>query len=300
MSQETQQHTSTRKAHGMVFAGAFCISFAALFVQGAAMDPSMVAFYRLLSGGIALLAFALVRRDRVVPSAAMVKVLVPAGLFFALDLIVWHEGIVRIGPGLATITTNFQVFILALHGSIFLGEKLSFRHKVAMPLAIVGLFMILEVNPTKLPDHMAEGIALCLAAAFLYSGYILTLRKSLMLREHLSPVANMATISLMAAVAIAAFCVSRGISFEIPDLQTGLYVAALGIFCQGVGWVLLSLGLPYLPPSRAGLIMLAQPALSFLWDIVFCGRVTGPIGYLGATTAIFAIWLGVGGPAKNK
>ena len=55
------------------------------------------------------------------------------------------------------------------------------------------------------------------------------------------------------------------------------------------------------PGSFAGLIMLAQPALSFLWDILFCGRVTGFVGYLGVATAIFAIWLGVSGaPQKNK
>lgn len=299
-AQTSSGHTSVRKAHLLVFAGAFCISFAALFVQGSAMDPSMVAFYRLLSGGVALFAFALIRRDRVMPSFAMLKVFGLAGLFFAGDLIVWHEAIIRLGPGLATIAANFQVFLLALHGTLFLGEKLSWRHKVAMPLAILGLFMIIEINPANLPDHMAVGLVLCLVAAFFYSSYILTLRKSLMLQEHLSPVANMALVSFVATGAIFVFCVTRGVSFVIPDMQTGLCVAGLGIFCQAVGWVLLSLGLPHLPPSRAGLIMLAQPALSFLWDILFCGRVTGAVGYFGAATAIFAIWLGVSGPMKKN
>jgi len=283
-----------------VLAGAFFISFAALFVQGSAMDPAMVAFYRLVSGGIALLLFALFRHDRVVPSLAMLRVFGLAGLLFAGDLVLWHESILRLGPGLATIMGNSQVFILALYGVFFLGEKLSWRHMVAMPLAVAGLFMIIEINPTKLPAHMITGMALCLAAAFFYSGYLLSLRKSLMLQEHLSPVANMALVSFVSAGFIAVYCVGGGISFTIPDLQTGICVAALGIFCQGLGWVLLSFGLPHLPTSRAGLLLLTQPALSFIWDIVLCGRPTGAIGYLGAATAIFAIWLGVSSPAKKN
>lgn len=296
----TAQRTSVRRAHLFVLAGAFCISFSALFVQGAAMDPAMIAFYRLLSGGMALLAFAIIRRDRIVPSFTMLKVFGLSGLFFAGDLVFWHESILRLGPGLATILANFQVFILAAHGMFFLGETLSWRHKIAMPLAIAGLLMIVEISPAKLPAHMITGMALCLGAAFFYSGYILSLRNSLMLQGHLSPVANMALVSFVSAGAIAVYCVSRGVSFAIPDVQTGACVAALGIFCQGVGWVLLSFGLPHLPTSRAGLLLLLQPTLSFIWDIVLCGRPTGTIGYLGAATAIFAIWLGVGESVKKK
>ncbi|SBW00468.1 conserved membrane hypothetical protein [uncultured delta proteobacterium] len=290
---------SVRKAHLFVVAGAFCISFAALFVRGAAMDPSMVAFYRQVSGGIALLLFALIRRDRLMPTLPMIRVFGLAALCLAGDLVLWHASIVRAGPGLATILCNFQVFFLALYSAFFLGETLSLRHKLAMLLAITGLFMLVEINPLRIPSAMGTGIALGLASGVFYTAYILSLRKSLLLRDHLSPVANMAMVCFITAVVIAAVCLAQGVSFAIPDVETALCVAGLGVFCQGIGWVLLSLGLPHLTPSRAGLIMLAQPALAFLWDILFCGRVTGMVGYLGAATAIFAIWLGVSGHVKK-
>ena len=286
---EAVQLSSVRKAHGLVFAGAFCISFSALFVQGAAMAPSMVAFYRLLFGGTALLLLTLAQKDRLTPSPAMLGMLLPAGAFFCGDLVTWHASIVRLGPGLATIIANFQVFFLALFGTLFLGERLSIRHKLAMPLAITGLCMLLEISPAKLPPDMTTGITLGLVSALFYTGYILSLRKSLMLAEHLSPVATMALVSCISAVLIAILCFAQGISFVIPDLQTAICLAALGILCQTTGWVLLALGLPHLPPSRAGLIMLTQPALAFLWDILFCGRATGTMGYFGAVTAILAI-----------
>lgn len=290
---------SGRKATLFVFAGAFCISFAALFVRGAAMDPSMVAFYRQISGGGALLLFALIRRDRLMPTLPMLRVFALAGVCLAGDLILWHASIVRTGPGLASILCNFQVFFLALYSAFFLGETLPLRHKLAMLLAIAGLFMLVEINPLHIPAAMGLGIALGLGAGVFFTAYILSLRTSLLLQEHLSPVANMAMVCFTTALVIAAVCLAQGISFAIPDAETALCVASLGVFCQGFGWVLLSLGLPHLAPSRAGLIMLAQPALAFLWDILFCGRATGMVGYLGAATAIFAIWLGVSGHTKK-
>jgi hypothetical protein len=42
------------------------------------------------------------------------------GLFFALDLFCWHASILHIGPGLATIIDNFQVFVLTTVGILFL------------------------------------------------------------------------------------------------------------------------------------------------------------------------------------
>lgn len=286
------------RAHLMVFAGAFCISFAALFVKGAPMHPSMIAFYRCLFGAIALFAVALVRRERLLPSAGLLAVMAPAGFLFSADLISWHESIVRIGPGLATIICNFQVFFMAAYGAFFLKERLSLRHCIAMPLAVLGLAMLLEVNPAHMPASMAAGVAFGLISAVFYTGYILTVRQSQMRCDQLPPVANMAWITSLAALGIALFCLPTSVSFTIPDLRSCLILAALGILCQATGWVLFSLALPHLPPSRAGLLMLAQPALSFAWDILFYSRPTGLAGYLGASAAIFAIRLGLA-PTKK-
>lgn len=288
-----------KRAYGLVFAGAFCISFAALFVQGSAMDSTVIAFYRLLFGGVALLLVAIARRERIMPSPAMLKMTLLAAFFFSGDLAVWHLCIVYLGPGIATILGNFQVFFLALVGVAFLGERLSARQIIAMPLAITGLVMLLEVNPLALPPGVAKGLFFGLATAFFYCGYTLSVRKSQMGPEHLPAIANMAVISILSAILLGGMSLMQGASFAIPDMRSALYLAGLGIFCQGAGWVLLSMGLPHLPPSRAGLIMLTQPALAFIWDILLCGKETGIIGFSGAITAIFAIWLGVSAPRKR-
>ena len=296
---QTRWFTPSRKGHLTVFGGAFCISFAALFVQGAAMDPSMIAFYRLLFGCAALFSVAIAQRARLAPTRSMLLIMLPAALFFSADLVAWHASIIRVGPGLATILANFQVFFIALYGAFRLGEHLTWRHIVAMPLAVVGLWLIIDVGIGNMPEHIATGVFLGLLTAVFYTGYILTLRQSQLNAIRLSPVANMAWVSLFSTIILGGFCAAQGVSFTIPDAETAAILAALGIICQAFGWYLLSLGLPLLPSSRAGLIMLAQPALSFIWDIIFCGRVTSATGYLGVLIAIAAIGLGLTSPAKK-
>ncbi|MDR1243257.1 MAG: DMT family transporter, partial [Deltaproteobacteria bacterium] len=176
-----------------------------------------------------------------------------------------------------------------------LHEKLTLGHKLAMPLALGGLFLLLEVNPRELPPETAAGLTLGILSAMFYAGYILALRRSQSIAERLPATANMGLISLLSMLIAGLYCLGKGDSFAIPDLRTLGILALLGIGCQAAGWVLLSAGLPRMPASRAGLIMLAAPTLSFVWDILFYDRPTGLPGYLGAAVTIAAVGLGLGG-----
>lgn len=285
-----------------VLAGAVCISFSPLFVRLDDVGPTAVAFYRLLWGGVALLAVALVRRDRLLPSKSMFSLMTLAGFFFACDLASWHQSIIYIGPGLATIITNFQVFILAVIGVIFLKERMSARLVLSIVMAFVGLWLLVDVNLADMPGEVAAGLLLGLCTASFYSGYILTLRRSQSLTDRLPAVSNMAIISFLSMIFAGILSAVQGQSLAVPSMNSNLLLILYGVGCQGFGWLLLSKGLPHLPASRAGLIMLVQPSLSFVWDVVLCGRPTSFSGYVGAVIALLAISSGVldKGGAKNK
>lgn len=290
--------TPTARGYVLVLSGSVCVSFAGLFVKGAPIDSSMVAFYRLLFGGVCLGLVALIRLDRLVPTLYMLGIMALAALFFSGDLITWHESIIRLGPGLAAIICNFQVFFLAIFGALFLKEYLSWRHKLSIPLALFGLLLLLEIDPRRMPAHIADGVVFGLVSAVFFAGYILVLRRSQTDAHRLAPIANMAVISLLSCAFVGLYCLGRNISFVIPDWETAGILAALGILCQGLGWILVSMGLPYVSASRAGLLILSQPALAFIWDILFLGRPTGLVGLLGAAVTIGAIYLGLATPGK--
>jgi hypothetical protein len=84
---------------------------------------------------------------------------------FALDLFFFHRSILFVGPGLATLLANFQVFILALAGVVLLGERLNWQTAVSIPLAVLGLATIvgfdwLSLRPAELLDTFRSYLGL--------------------------------------------------------------------------------------------------------------------------------------------
>ena len=73
---------------------------------------------------------------------------------------------------------------------------------------------------------------------------------------------------------------------------------AYGILCHAMGWILISHGLVKVEASRAGLLLLLQPTLAFIWDGLFFARPTGIMDVSGALLALVAIYLG--GTGKSR
>ncbi len=285
-----------------VLAGAFAISFSPLFIKMDDTGPSAVAFYRLFWGGLALTLTAILRGERIIPGAAMFRTMALAALFFSGDLIYWHFSILRVGPGLATILSNFQVFFLAIFGVLYFKERITWKLAVSIPLALAGLWLLLDVDLRHLPREVAIGILFGLLSALFYTGYILALRRSQSASDQgrLSAVANMGIISLVGAVFVGIATVAQGEQLIVTNPASQLILLTYGIGCQSIGWLLLSKGLPLLPASRAGLLMLTQPALSFVWDVLLFDRPTSFLGYCGAAGALLAISLGVLDSSASK
>ena len=79
----------------------------------------------------------------------------------------------------------------------------------------------------------------------------------------------------------------------IPDLQSLLFLTAYGIICSGIGWYLITKGLPSVSISLAGLSLILQPALAFIWDVLFFEKSVTSLNITGAVITIAAIYLGV-------
>jgi drug/metabolite transporter (DMT)-like permease len=66
-----------------------------------------------------------------------------------------------------------------------------------------------------------------------------------------------------------------------------------------VGWLLISRGIPHVEAGRAGLVLLLQPSLAFVWDILFFGRPTDALDVAGAVLAVGAVYLGTVGTGED-
>lgn len=273
--------------------GAAMISFAPVFVRLTPVSPTESAFYRTLFGGLMLAAWVFARRAPVERRSGLALVaLLAAGLLFAADLAVWHRSIWYLGPGLATLLGNFQVFVLAIVGIVFFREQVRWELLVAIPMAILGIGLVVGFEWRSLDADYRWGIFFGLSTALFYSAYILALRRARAASPEGSIASDLMIVSLVSAACLYAGSGMAGPGITLPDPGSAWLLAAYALVAQVVGWLLISGSLPHVPASRVGLILLLQPTLAFIWDILIFARAFGPRELAGAALAIAAIGLG--------
>lgn len=280
------------RLYGAFLAGIVMISFSAVFVKVAHVGPTTAGFYRMAIGAVLLIIVARARGIRLVTSRRSALLAALAGLFFAGDLAFWHRSIHYVGPGLSTILANFQVVFLALIAILFLRERPGWKAIAAIPTALIGLLVMVSPRWETFGDHYGLGVTFGLITALFYAAFVLTLRYMQQRSDSPSALASITIASTVTAITLGFLNLAEGASFAIPDVQSTVALVAYGVCGQVLGWVLITYSIKHLPTTRVGLILLLQPALSFLWDILFFNRPTVAVELLGASIALIAIYLG--------
>lgn len=272
--------------------GAIMISFSGVWVNVCHVTSTASAFYRVLFGGLFLLALSWCSREAKRFESRYLFLGLLCGLFFSVDLVCYHTSVRYVGPGLGTILPNFQVFILAVAGAFFLGEKVRPAAFLAMPVAVAGLFLVMGDDWQKLDALYRIGVYAGLAAAVFYSLFILSLRKLQSEQGEMRGYKVLMTVSFVSAGFLGLEMIRAGDSFKIPDFQSLGALAALGLFSQAAGWVIITNALPHVRAALTGLILLLQPALAFVWDVLFFHRPTEISNWIGVGIVLSAIYLG--------
>ncbi|HEY0179962.1 MAG TPA: DMT family transporter, partial [Dokdonella sp.] len=273
--------------------GAAAISTTSLFVKVAGVGPTVSAFYRMAFGGLMLLAgLVALGRWRHVRRADLGWLLLPA-LAFAVDLIVWHRSILYVGPGLATLLGNFQVFLMALAGFVLYRERLGARFLLGLALALVGLYLLVGLDWAQVGARYRLGVVLGFATGVAYAVFMLSLRHAQRAGHvRLAPAQLLCVCSLLSALVLGAAAGFGGERLVIPDPRSAAALIGLAFFGQVFGWVLLTRAMPRLPASLIGLLLLLQPALSFVFDVVLFARPTRATDWIGVALSLLGIFVG--------
>ncbi|NDY72647.1 DMT family transporter [Desulfobacter hydrogenophilus] len=275
-----------------IFWGAIIISFSSVMVTLSHVNPIISAFYRVFWGCLFLLIPCGLNNEFKQIDLKPCLGAVGCGFFFAVDLISWHFCIEYVGPGLATILGNLQVFIMALVGAFLFKERLGTAYMIALTLAILGLYMIIGMDMAQLTPEYLTGVGLGVITALSYSVFLLLMRM-VHSGDDVPMFIYQVIVTGVCALIIGSIAVFMGRSFIIPDFSSLAALVCLGLLSQGLAWVIISHYLPRVDTSRAGLILLLQPALSFVWDVVFFDRLTGMMGWLGVSIVLSAIYMGM-------
>lgn len=279
-------HPNTRLAMGAV-----AISFSGVWVTIAQVSASSSAFYRVFFGFLFLVVLAAQRREILFPRPSHLLLALLCGLLFALDLYCWHKSIRLVGPGLATLLGNFQVFVLAGVGILLLKERYSGLLLLALPLAVIGLFLIVGLEWPEMTTPYRIGVYFGLATALFYASYIISLKY--LSGASTSTIQPMLLVSFTTAVFLGIYMLMSRQTLLIADLPSLFSLLSLGFFSQCLGWLLIATSLPHTNTTSAGLILLLQPSLAFLWDVLFFARPTSWVNWLGVAITLVAIYMGL-------
>lgn len=281
-----------------MLAGACLISTNSILVKWAHVGPNVSAFYRMLFGGVLLAAILAWQRRFAMPSAKQLAWGLLPAFAFALDLFLWHRSIFYVGPGLATLLANFQVFLMALAGVLLFKERLGKAFVAGLALAFVGLWLLVGRQWGGFTGVYRLGVIYGVLTGFCYAAYLLTLRRTQAVEPRATPEQLLCFVSLLCAAMLIVFVAAAGDSLRIPDAQTWGALVGVALTGQVLGWVLIARAMPHLPASLVGLLLLLQPSLSFVFDVLLFARPTVAIDWIGLGLSLIGIF--VAGQSKAK
>jgi drug/metabolite transporter (DMT)-like permease len=269
--------------------GALTITFSAILVRLADVAPATAAIFRCAYALPALGLLAWLEDRRHGPRPARGRWLaIPAGVFFAADLIFWHHAIQDVGAGLATVLGNLQVIVVPFAAWAVLRERVEARILAALPLVCSGVVLISGVLETgAYGDHPIRGAVYGLLTGITYAGFILVLRQAGSdLRRPAGPLFDTTVVATVA-------CVIAGVALGEADLMPSwpahAWLFVLALTSQVIGWLLITSSLPRLPAALTSVTLTIQPVGSVLLGVVLLGEEPTLLQLLGVACIIVGL-----------
>ena len=248
-----------------VLVGAVVLAFSAILFRLSHVSASTGAFYRCV---FALPPLWLLSRHEArqygPPSRRVVLLAWIAGVFFAADLVLWHNGIAQVGAGLATVLGNTQVVMVGVLAWAILGERPHRSSFAAIPIVGAGVLLISGVLENgAYGSNPGLGVMYGVLTAVAYCGFLLVLREGS--RDLRRPAGPLFTATFASAVACGAIGAVVGDLDLTPSWSAMGWLVLLALSCQVLGWLLVSTSLPRLPAVMSSILLTFQPVCSVLF-----------------------------------
>ncbi|MBA2726475.1 MAG: DMT family transporter, partial [Actinobacteria bacterium] len=270
-------------------AGAVCIASSGVLVRLSDASPVTVAVFRCLYALPLLGLLALWESRKVGPLPRRALLLAwTAGIFFAVDLVLWHNAIAAVGAGLATVLGNLQVLIVGFVAWALLTERPNRGLFVAVPIVLVGVTLISGLfGGDAFGEDPLAGVIYGGLTSVAYAVFILVLREgSKDLRRVAGPLFH---ATAAAALAAAIFGWIAG-ELQVPETWASHgWLAALALAAQVAGWLLISVSLPRLPAAVTSVILLLQPVGAMILARFVLSEVPSMVQLTGAVLILVGV-----------
>jgi drug/metabolite transporter (DMT)-like permease len=280
-------------------AGALTIAFSAIFYVWADVSPATGVFFRCLYGLPILLLVAFSERRALGPmTRRTIGLSTLAGVVFAVDLLTFHYAVDLIGAGLGTVMGNLQVLIVGLAAWALFGERLRREVVVALPIMLVGVVLISGlVGSGAYGSNPQLGVLIGLVTAAAYAGYLLVIRRA---SPDWRPAGPVAIATAVTAVLAGLFGAAIGDLDLAPGLPSHLYLLALGILSQSIGYLFIQTSLPRLPAVITSVLLLVQPVATLALGAILLAEAPSGWQLAGVALVLGGMALATGAPARIR
>jgi drug/metabolite transporter (DMT)-like permease len=244
--------------------GAACISASAILIKLAATGAATAAFYRCFLALPLLLVLAMLEQRKRGPRRLAVRGRAfVAGLFLAVDLVLWNHAIAEVGAGVATVLGNLQVLFVAIAAWVLFRERPDRKFLIVLPVVMAGVAGVSGmVGGDEGGGHPLAGIGYGFGTSVAYAAFLLILRRTSAGTPHVAGPLSEATAgaafgSLLIGLAFGGFQLRIG----WPSLG---WLLVLALISQTLGWLMITSSLPRLPAAISSLTLLLQPAAAML------------------------------------
>jgi drug/metabolite transporter (DMT)-like permease len=209
------------------------------------------------------------------------------GLFFCLDLSVWHTSFEYTTVANSTLLANLATVATSAIGYFFLGERLTFLFVAGGILALGGVAGLVGFS-FQLNQNYLFGDILALITAFLYAGYMVTIK----VQMRTLPIR---IVLLLTAIVSSIFLAVIGLIMGEPlvphSTDSWASLIALAISSQVVGQYLIGFGISKLPVGLSSLILLIQPMLVVLLGWLIFAQSVSILQALSGIVILVGIYL---------
>ena len=266
LQNEMHQPPAARFAFAALIVANLFLAVGPWMVRLTDVGPSASAFWR-FALALPLLALLALRSGRTRPSRSpasageqgrrhwLIAAVALGGLFFAVDLLLWHESILRTRLANATLFGNMSSFLYMLTGFVVARALPKPLQAGALLLAVIGAGLLLGGSYELSRDHFL-GDLLALAAAFFYALYLIAVDRA---RRTMASWPVLAVATAAGTVPMLFFALAMGEQI-MPGGWTPLILLSLGSQLIGQGLLVYSMG--HLSAVVVGLGLLTQPVVS--------------------------------------
>ncbi len=264
--------------------GLLLLGASAILVRLAAVPGTVAAFYRV---GVASIVVAPAFALRLARGARLhrrgVLLAMVAGLLFAGDLAAWSTGVVLSGATNPTLLANTAPLWVGLGALLIFREQLDRGFWLGLTVAMLGAAVVLGLDALK-SFEIGVGTLLGLVAGLFYGSYFLVTQRG---RAQLDVLSFFWVSSALNAVCLLLLNLGVGHRLLGHRPESYLYLLALALGPQVLGWMAINYAQGHLPASVVSPTLLGQPVVTallagpVLGEQLEVGEVVGGLAVLG-------------------